>query len=206
MISISDNTAADHLIHRLGRARVERELERLGNAHPAADRPFLTTRELFVLKGHDYPRLAARYLRAAAPGRRAQLAAIDRVPLSAITPWTTPRRINTLEWFATPGDICRALAGLSERSRGSGMAPLGVAMSTNDQYIGLDRRRFPLVWYKGGSEPGVLTVNFLAGTERGDRVAASLLLSDPGQALDEAALVPEAIALARGGLELAAHH
>ncbi|BCJ32735.1 hypothetical protein Athai_02380 [Actinocatenispora thailandica] len=204
MISISDNTAADHLIHRVGRARVERELGRLGNADPAADLPFLTTRELFVLKGHDYPRLASRYQRLPVPARRAQLAAIDRVPLSAVTPWTTPRRVNGLEWFATPADICRALAGLSDRYRGAGMAPLGTAMSTNDQYIGLNRRRFPMVWYKGGSEPGVLTVNFLAGTDRGEQLAASLLLSDPERSLDEAALLPEVIALARGGLELAA--
>ncbi|MEV0843514.1 serine hydrolase [Actinocatenispora sera] len=204
MISISDNTAADHLIHRVGRTRVEHELGRLGTADPAADLPFLTTRELFVLKGHDYPRLAAGYQRAPVPVRRARLARVDRVPLSAITPWTTPRRVNTLEWFATPADICRALAGLSDRYRVGGMAPLGTAMSTNDQYIGLDRRRFPLVWYKGGSEPGVLTVNFLAGTKRGEQVAASLLLSDPEQAFDETALLPEVLALARGGLELAA--
>jgi beta-lactamase class A len=206
MISISDNTAADHLIHRVGRNRVERELGRLGTAEPAADLPFLTTRELFVLKGHDYPRLAAGYHRAPVPARRAQLAQIDRVPLSAVTPWTTPRRVNGLEWFATPADVCRALAGLSDRYRGDGMAPLGTAMSTNDQYIGLNRRRFPLVWYKGGSEPGVLTVNFLAGAKRGEQVAASLLLSDPEQAFDETALLPEVIALARGGLELAAGH
>lgn len=204
MISISDNTAADHLIHRVGRSRVERELGRLGNACPAADLPFLTTRELFVLKGYEYPRVASAYQRAAVPARRAQLARLDRVPLSAVTPWTTPRRVNGLEWFGTPADVCRALAGLADRYRGGGMAPLGTAMSTNDQYIGLDRRRFPLVWYKGGSEPGVLTVNFLAGTNRGEQVAVSVLLSDPERAFDEAALLPEVIALARGGLELAA--
>ena len=70
MISISDNTAADHLIHRLGRRAVEAQMTRFGMARPLLDTPFLTTRELFVLKGS-----ADRSLRAATARSRRRPAA-----------------------------------------------------------------------------------------------------------------------------------
>ena len=44
MISISDNTAADHLIHFLGRGAVQAQTRRFGIADPEANEPFLTTR------------------------------------------------------------------------------------------------------------------------------------------------------------------
>ena len=61
MISISDNTAADHLIHFLGRRAVERQQRRFGMKRPRVNEPFLTTRELFQLKLNDYPSLAVPY-------------------------------------------------------------------------------------------------------------------------------------------------
>ncbi|MGB3795677.1 MAG: serine hydrolase, partial [Alteraurantiacibacter sp.] len=50
MISISDNTATDQLIAELGRDTVEAEVVASGHAMPEGMFPFLTTRELFVLK------------------------------------------------------------------------------------------------------------------------------------------------------------
>jgi hypothetical protein len=113
MISSSDNTAADLLITLVGRTAVESAAVSSGMADPALDTPFLTTRELFVLKLDDWPALASRYLALGAAGRQALLTStVDRVPLSALhvtapTGWTQPRDIGTLEWFASPADICR---------------------------------------------------------------------------------------------------
>ena len=85
MISISDNTAANMLIALLGRHAVEAATRASGMADPALDVPFLTTRELFVLKLHDWPELAKRYLALGASGRQALLSGtVDRVPLSAL--------------------------------------------------------------------------------------------------------------------------
>ena len=53
MISISDNTAADMLIARLGRTAVEDALKTSGMADPSRDRPFLTSRESFTLALYD---------------------------------------------------------------------------------------------------------------------------------------------------------
>ena len=59
MISISDNTATDHLIDLVGRDQVEQALVTLGHSNPAATTPMLTTREMFVIKTN--PELLARY-------------------------------------------------------------------------------------------------------------------------------------------------
>src|ERR1022692_3764945 len=57
MISISDNTAADMLIHLVGRSAVQAQVRRWSD-HAALDIPFLTTRETFLLKDAGYPGLA----------------------------------------------------------------------------------------------------------------------------------------------------
>ncbi len=63
MISISDNTATDHLLHLFGRERIERQMDTMGNRHSAWNRPLLSTREMTMLRdkktgvlGHEYQR------------------------------------------------------------------------------------------------------------------------------------------------------
>jgi beta-lactamase class A len=71
MITISDNTATDMLINLVGRSAVEKALSTAGMADPALNRPFLTTRETFILALEQWPTLAKRYLAANEAGRRA---------------------------------------------------------------------------------------------------------------------------------------
>jgi Beta-lactamase enzyme family len=203
MISISDNTAADHLIHFLGRGAVQAQLSRFGNSSAGRDIPFLTTRELFALKGVDYPALASGYLALPPRLRAAKLAGLDKIPLSQLHVWTQPELIDQLEWFASPTDICRAYAGLWRENAQPGMGAIGDALSINDGGIGLSRATYPLVWFKGGSEPGVLTLNYLARARTGQLIVSSLMLASPGKALNEAAIAGEVLALARGGVLLA---
>ncbi|HEX3782552.1 MAG TPA: serine hydrolase [Pseudonocardiaceae bacterium] len=203
MISISDNTAADHLIHFLGRDAVQDQLVRFGNHDAAEDVPFLTTRELFVLKGVQYPTLADAYLALPRPAKAAALVAADQVPLSQVKAWTNAEDVDQLEWFASPTDICRAYAGLAKENAAPGLSPIGAALSINDGGIGLDRARYPTVWFKGGSEPGVLTLNYLAKTADGRVLVDSVMLADPTTAFDESAVTGAVLALARGGIQLA---
>ncbi|MEU8177055.1 serine hydrolase [Microbispora hainanensis] len=200
MISISDNTGADLLIDKAGRARVEAQVARW-SGHAALNRPFLTTRELFLLKGVDYPRLAKKYLSLDRAGRYRYLATtVARTPLSAVTPWDRPRDIGALEWFASPGDVCRAFAGLSALNT----PPLDEVMSANDAGLGLDADAWPTVWYKGGSEPGVLSMGFLARDAAGRTYVVTALTSDPRTALDETSAAPELLALVRGSFAMLA--
>jgi hypothetical protein len=197
MISISDNTATDHLIHRVGRGAVRRQFTRLGNTAPNS--PVLTTREFATLKGWHYPGVASAY--AALPGglRAPMLSLVDRVPRTSITAWQEPRMIDEVEWFGSPVDMCEAYASLWARQDPA----IDAALTINDGGIALPSADFPTVWFKGGSEPGVLTLNYLARSADGTLATASLMLSDPAHPLDEATLAPRAVVLLRGAIRLA---
>jgi Beta-lactamase enzyme family/ORF 12 gene product N-terminal len=158
MISISDNSATDHLLARLGRLTVEAAMVDAGVADPVANVPMLSTRELFVLKfGHSVP--AADYLALPGEQRRTLLdGPIADLSLAAeLDPTdqpTSPTRITELEWFATPTDMCRTHLRLAELAARPGLEPIAEILAANPGVP------FGPEWedvrYKGGSEAGVL--------------------------------------------------
>jgi beta-lactamase class A len=208
MISISDNTAANMLINLVGRPAVEAALTTTGMADPALDRPFLTTRELFILKLDQWPALANRYIAANQVGRQALLAGtVDREPLPAVAAaqaWTTPRDINSLEWFASADDICRAYTALAALARRPGLAPIGQVLSLNDGGLALDPAQWKTTWFKGGSEPGVLTLAYLATTRTGQSYVVTVLAEDPSQPINEATAAPVLLSAIKAAFTLAA--
>ena len=205
MISVSDNTAADMLIHLLGRSRVEAALGAAGMTDPARDLPFLTTRELFTLKLDQWPTLADRYLAADPAGRRALLArTVDPSALPPPTPWTTPRDIDTVEWFASARDICRVYASLDALARRPGLAPINDVFALNDGGLGLDPAQWQTTWFKGGSEPGVLTLNYLATTRTGHTYVVSALAENPSAPIDKASASLDMASAIKGAFVLAA--
>ncbi|GAA0618938.1 hypothetical protein GCM10010174_41570 [Kutzneria viridogrisea] len=199
MISLSDNTATDHLIHRLGTAAVERQLFRFGNSRPSATIPFMTTRNLFVLKGIKTDAELDQYLALSRPAKAAALRATEQVPLSLFTMWTKPKKIDQVEWFASPNDLCRAYAGLL----GMNQPQIDHALSINDAGLSLDHAQYPTVWFKGGSEPGVLTLNYLVRDNRGRTVVSNVLLSNPSKGFSPVNDAFKGINIARGGIQLA---
>ncbi len=80
MISQSDNTAADALLYALGREAVENAQGAAGNTHAERNRPFLTTRELFLLKSPQDSSLAAQYETGRTAVRRQVVARLDAMP------------------------------------------------------------------------------------------------------------------------------
>ncbi|MFC4060814.1 serine hydrolase [Planomonospora corallina] len=200
MISISDNTATDLLIKTVGRRAVEKKVRQWSD-HAARNIPFLTTREWFLLKAVDYPRHARAYLARGAEGRRAYLRdVVAGLPLSAAEyqDWRNPRKIDDLEWFASPRDVCRAYAGLLKRNS----PRLHEVLSANDAGLGLDPGAWPAVWYKGGSEPGVLAMAHLGRTPKGRTYVVTTLASDTRAPLDEGNAAAEMLSLARGAFGL----
>jgi hypothetical protein len=208
MISLSDNTAADMLINLVGRPAVEAALTATGMARPAMNRPFLTTREIFVLKLDQWPALAKRYIAADEPGRRALLASVvDRAPLptaAAAGAWTTPRDINSLEYFASASDICRAYAALAALGRQPGLTPIGQVLSVNDDGLQLDPAQWRTTWFKNGSEPGVLALAYLATTRTGRSYVVTVLADNPSQPIDETTAIPAILSAVKGAFTLAA--
>jgi hypothetical protein len=194
MISISDNTATDHLLFALGRERVEAQLGPMGNAQPARSIPFLATHELFRLKETRGGAGAEAYLELDLAGKRAYLE--KEVPTWPLTresidhgSFSKPNRIDTLEWFASAADLCRALDWLRVNTQKGPAAPLRDVLTIN-RGLDVSKELFPWAGFKGGSEPGVLNLSFLLQAKNGSWYALSAGWNDTAANVDEAALMP----------------
>lgn len=197
MISISDNTATDQLIEVIGRDAVEAEVVASGHSDAGLMRPFMTTRELFVLKaGED----VGAYRDADLAGRRAALLALadaepsDEAVMAAFT--GGPNNIE-VEWLASAHDIARLMRRLRDLEDPTAREIMAVnsavpeTMADDWQYAG----------YKGGSEPGVLNMSWLLQNHAGEWFAVSLSWNNPDAVVDLQtfnALAMRAIALAAG--------
>lgn len=183
MISISDNTATDHLLHHAGRERVEAMMKEMGNAKPERTRPFLATCEMFKLKSDA--ELAKKYLAADEPGRRALLdGAVREMSREKVRGYAKPKMIGTLEWFASAADLVRMMDWL--RRKGDETAFQILAINPG---VAIPRDRIAYAGYKGGSEPGVLNLTFLLRTKAGDWYALSAGWNNPDKSLDDKKLI-----------------
>jgi beta-lactamase class A len=201
MIALSDNTAADLLIALPGRPAVEDQVERLSN-HASLNVPFLTTREFFVLKYARYPSLANHYIELEPAQRYEYLAhTIDRTPLPQVPAnnMAEPRDIDTIGWFGSTEDVCRVLSYLASLSSKPGLAPIGSVLDANDGGLDLGSN-WSTVWFKGGSENGVLSLAYLARTNKDQTFVVSILTENPHGQVE--ATGNDLVALARGAFNL----
>ncbi len=183
MISISDNTAADMLINLVGQSSLESQV-RQWTHDPRLDSPFLSTRQMFLLHYVNFPTLANGYLARAPSKRQAYLnTVVDPLPLSEIQGSTEPRDIDKIEWFGSPADICRAFVGLQQLSHQSKLSPIKSIFAVNNGSLGLHPSEWPTVWFKGGSEPGVLTLGYLATNSKKQTFMVSAMVSSATAAL-----------------------
>jgi len=174
MISISDNTATDTLIRLIGRDRVEARLLRTGHSRPDLMHPLLMTSEVANLKvGPQWARDA--FARANGSARTQILAGMpqgfDPALLGNLRAYIEgpPVAIDSIEWFASANDLVRVLDALRQRSDPKVMQILGSAPGMNPQF----RSTFAYAGYKGGSEPGVLSLNWLLQRPSGTWYAIS---------------------------------
>lgn len=165
MISQSDNTAADTLAHLVGRASVEAYGE-------ARNRPYLTTRELFILKAPANADLLARYRKGGVAERRAVVAATAKRPLPSVAIFTGVPLAPDIEWFFATRELCALMKGVAELPL-MGINP-GVA----------NRAQWKRIAFKGGSEPGVLNLTTMVTAANGASYCVSATWND-SKALDE---------------------
>lgn len=187
MISISDNTAADHLLALVGRDAVEAMLPVMENSDPGKSLPFLSTAELFKLKLVATDDERAAYIAAGTASRRTILAKeIDSLSLAKaeVAAWTTPRDIDTLEWFASPTDLAAALIFFKNSASEPGFLPVADILAINPG-ISFDPKTWPYVGFKGGSEPGVLSLAWLLRRADQRWFVVTGMLNDTSKAIDE---------------------
>jgi beta-lactamase class A len=167
MISESDNTATDALLHIVGREEVEKLTSR--------NRPFLSTREAFTLKDPQNENLLGAYTSGDETAKRQLLSKLQRAPLNPTFVWNEPRALE-VEWYFTPRELCDLMASVEE-------LPL---MSINSGITNAD------VWqrvsYKGGSEPGVLNMTVGLESKTGKDYCVSATWNNT-QTLDEAEFI-----------------
>jgi len=166
MISISDNTATDALLHLAGRDTVERLAPR--------NTPFPSPRELFLLKTERRAGQRDAWRDGEASQRRAILRGLANEPAP------TPQDLSgtptpDVEWFMTAEELCHLLdatADLPSLRINPGLA---------------NPADWRAVAYKGGSEAGVLNLSTrLAG--RDGRTHCVVATWNDTRALDEARL------------------
>ncbi len=181
MISISDNTATDHLMDLIGRDAVEAAVASVGHATPELLTPFLNTRELFVLKTVFTQAERQAYIAAGSDARREILdQTVAETPLGPLADiaWTGPIDIDTLEWFGSPADVCRVVSALASTPETREILAINPGVDAGG--------RWDYVGFKGGSEPGVLAVSwYVESSSKGSYVVAGSVINT-NSALDEA--------------------
>ena len=190
MISISDNTATDQLIGLLGRERVLKLMKDTGHGDVAVNDPFLTTRELFLLKGGDKAQLAE-YRAGNAAARAAILARIGENPLSL-------NEVNAafaggpvaldVEWLASPRDLAALFTHMRKTADPKAFAIMAINQSATPSI----KEQWDYIGFKGGSEPGVLNLTWLLRDRDGAWHMLTLGWNNPDAPVNERAM--EAIA------------
>jgi len=100
--------------------------------------------------------------------------------LQAITAHPVPAAIDRLEWYASATDICQAL----DWFRGHGDSEVRGILAINPG-PSLDAQRWAYIGYKGGSEPGVISLNFLLQSRQGDWYEVSAIWNNPAAPVQE---------------------
>ena len=165
MISVSDNSATDSLLFTLGREAVERRLASIGHSDPDKTLPFLSTVEAFALKANAP--LRERFLKATEAAQRdlldkeAAALTLDKIDNETLS--KGPNAIDTIEWFASPTDLLLLLSHLKAQKNDEALAILGI----NPGLSPAAAKKWRYVGYKGGSEPGVISMSFLLQSASG---------------------------------------
>jgi len=164
MISISDNTATDTLVSLEG-DRLDDFVTKAGAPGLA---PMLTTRQMFALKSPANADLAAQWATSLMPSARRTLldrnaARLRTTPVDPMMFAGRPTKIDTLEWFASPAETAGILDWLRKQG---GETPLSL-LAINPGIDPTTRGKFDYIGFKGGSEPGVVTLDFLVRRKDG---------------------------------------
>lgn len=138
MISQSDNTATDLLIRLVGRENVE--------AFSPRNCPFLTTREVSLLKAKPNVTLLQQYQAGDEATRRAILPQLAQLPLPGLTDLSPYPYALDVEWYFTAQELCQLIGTVADLP----------VMQVNSEFI--NTSQWSQVAYKGGSESGVLNL------------------------------------------------
>lgn len=166
MISVSDNTAADAVLHIVGR-----DISRYADSNV----PFLTTREMFQLKTSGASAQRERYRNGNVSQRAALLSELDRHALPNVDQLDLKAAYADIEWHYTNRRLCALMAGVRD-------LPL---MSVNPGLA--SPARWKHIAFKGGSDAGVISMTTALESRGGKRYCVSATWNDPQADVNPAA-------------------
>lgn len=186
MISISDNTATDQLITVLGKDRILAAMRDSGHGKPGMNDPFLTTRELFLLKASP-DELIAIWRKGGTVTRTAMAAMIAQTsaPLEKINAAFAggPKALD-IEWFAAPADLARLFAFMRRTADPRAFAIMGINPAASPAV----KARWDYVGFKGGSEPGAINLTWLLRDKAGRDWVLTLGWNNPAAVVEDGKL------------------
>jgi len=185
MISISDNTATDHLLYLLGRDRIERQMDEMGNRHSEWNRPLLSTRHMTMLRDKATGLLGNEYKQLDETARRKFLADhfggtpnYEDIDFDASA-------YDLAEWYATPLDMSYALSWLKNHTQVGQPAHALRAVLAVDPKLPHDETTWPYVGFKGGSEDQLLAGNWLLKNKNGRWYTFHVFYNNPQGKADQ---------------------
>lgn len=185
MISISDNTATDHLLHLLGRRQIEKQMNTMGHRHPGWNRPLLSTREMAMLRDRAEGLPGSRYQPLDEEARRKFLADRFSGPPNYDKLDFDTAAYHLAEWYATPLDMADALAWLKNNTQPDQPAhPLRAVLAVVPK-LPHDAKTWPYVGFKGGSEDQLLVGNWLLKNKNGRWYTFHVFYNNPRGEADQ---------------------
>jgi hypothetical protein len=189
MISQSDNSATDILLHHIGRERIEAFARNNGGLSGPNAFPMLSTIEATSLKNPALGDVRMRWLTGDAEQRRELLEQEQAQFIPANVDFSVfndgPADIDSIEWFASPDSLARLLGWFTTRGSDEARAILAI----NPGIPADAAARWPYLGYKGGSEPGVMAMNLLMRDAQGRAYVAAMAWNNDQAPVDEAAMV-----------------
>jgi beta-lactamase class A len=185
MISISDNTATDHLLYLLGRERIERQMDEMGDRHSQWNRPLLSTREMTMLRDKKTGLQGSAYQELDEAQRRKFLSDHFHGALDYEDVDFDAAAYNLAEWYATPLDMAFALSWLKNNTGvGRPAYPLRAVLAV-DPKLPHDPKAWPYVGFKGGSEDQLLAGNWLLKNKNGRWYTFHVFYNNPQGKADQ---------------------
>ena len=166
MISISDNTTTDSLVNFVGQELLAKEVRESGHSQPALNAPFLSTRQMFTLKTLDNDALDA-YRKMNASEKQTfvqELAARNVAQDDVEKAFANGPHALDIEWFASAQDIRKLLEHMPKGDGEVLLEIMAISPSAPDTFF----EAYPRIYYKGGSEPGVLNFTWLMMDKEGE--------------------------------------
>jgi len=164
MFSIGDNTAADALLHVLGR-------EALG-PFAGSNAPFLSTHAMFVLKGKENSALLDRW-RAGPASQHGEIAELDRTPLPAPGDLDTTSANLDVDWHYSSRQLCDMMSHVQSLALTS--IDTGVASPADWEHVS----------YAGGSDWGATSMTTWLVAKDGRNLCVSATWNQPDRPIDE---------------------